>query len=108
MFDVRLNSYTDARDKIERPAQRISSIRFAESQASRVENMCGFAGVIAWDERYRVSQETLAKMSAAIAHRGPDGEGFHLSQPEKITPENPQVALAFRRLAILDPDPRSM
>jgi asparagine synthase (glutamine-hydrolysing) len=70
--------------------------------------MCGFAGVIAWDERYRVSQNTLAKMSAAIAHRGPDGEGFHLTQPETITPENPQLALAFRRLAILDPDPRSM
>jgi asparagine synthase (glutamine-hydrolysing) len=70
--------------------------------------MCGFAGVIAWDERYRVSHETLAKMSAAIAHRGPDGEGFHFNHHEQITPNRPQVALAFRRLAILDPDPRSM
>jgi asparagine synthase (glutamine-hydrolysing) len=70
--------------------------------------MCGFAGVIAWDEKYRVSHETLAKMSAAIAHRGPDGEGFHLTNPEKISAERPQIALAFRRLAILDPDPRSM
>jgi asparagine synthase (glutamine-hydrolysing) len=69
--------------------------------------MCGFAGVIAWDERYCVSKETLAKMSAAIAHRGPDGEGFHIHHDQQITPENPQVALAFRRLAILDPDPRS-
>jgi asparagine synthase (glutamine-hydrolysing) len=74
---------------------------------NRIENMCGFAGVIAWDERYRVSKETLAKMSAAIAHRGPDGEGFHINHDHNITPENPQVALAFRRLAILDPDPRS-
>jgi asparagine synthase (glutamine-hydrolysing) len=71
--------------------------------------MCGFAGVIAWDERYRVAPETLRRMSAAVAHRGPDGEGIHLSRAqEKITPETPQVALAFRRLAILDPDPRSM
>ena len=70
--------------------------------------MCGFAGVIAWDEKYRVSRETLAKMSAAIAHRGPDGEAFHFSNDEPITPDRPQVALAFRRLAILDPDPRSM
>jgi asparagine synthase (glutamine-hydrolysing) len=69
--------------------------------------MCGFAGVIAWDERYRVSRETLARMSAAIAHRGPDGEGFHINHEEAITPDRPQVALAFRRLAILDPDPRS-
>jgi len=69
--------------------------------------MCGFAGVIAWDDRYRVSRETLAKMSAAIAHRGPDGEGFHINHEDQITPDHPQVALAFRRLAILDPDPRS-
>jgi len=69
--------------------------------------MCGFAGVIAWDEKYRVSRETLGKMSAAVAHRGPDGEGFHFSSDEPITPDRPQVALAFRRLAILDPDPRS-
>ena len=70
--------------------------------------MCGFAGVIAWDEKYRVSRETLAKMSAAIAHRGPDGEGIHFSEEAPITPDRPQIALAFRRLAILDPDPRSM
>jgi asparagine synthase (glutamine-hydrolysing) len=70
--------------------------------------MCGFAGVIAWDEKYRVTRGTLEKMSAAIAHRGPDGEGFHLTREnEPITPDAPQVALAFRRLAILDPDPRS-
>jgi asparagine synthase (glutamine-hydrolysing) len=67
--------------------------------------MCGFAGVIAWDERFRVSRETLGRMSAAIAHRGPDGEGYHLEGD--ATPDRPQVALAFRRLAILDPDPRS-
>ena len=71
--------------------------------------MCGFAGVIAWDERYRVTPQTLAKMSAAVAHRGPDGEAFHLSRTDApITPDAPQVAMAFRRLAILDPDPRSM
>ena len=70
--------------------------------------MCGFAGVIAWDEKYRITQAALAKMSAAIAHRGPDGEGFHLTKEnEPITPDSPQVGLAFRRLAILDPDPRS-
>src|SRR5688500_14774694 len=69
--------------------------------------MCGFAGVVAWDDRYRVSRETLVRMSAAVAHRGPDGEGYHLNHEAEVTPERPQVALAFRRLAILDPDPRS-
>ncbi len=71
--------------------------------------MCGFAGVVVWDERYRVSAATLRRMSAAVAHRGPDGEGLRLTREhEPITPDAPQVALAFRRLAILDPDERSM
>ncbi len=69
--------------------------------------MCGFAGVAAWDDRYRVSRETLGRMSAAIAHRGPDGEGYHINHEGEVSAERPQVALAFRRLAILDPDPRS-
>ena len=71
--------------------------------------MCGFAGVVVWDERYRVSPATLRRMSAAVAHRGPDGEGIHLSREHApIAPDQPQVALAFRRLAILDPEERSM
>jgi asparagine synthase (glutamine-hydrolysing) len=69
--------------------------------------MCGFAGVVVWDDRYRVSPETLRKMSARIAHRGPDGEGYYINHQDEVTPDRPQVALAFRRLAILDPDPRS-
>jgi asparagine synthase (glutamine-hydrolysing) len=69
--------------------------------------MCGFAGVVAWDDRYRTSRETLARMSAAIAHRGPDGEGSFFNHEDQVTAERPQCALAFRRLAILDPDPRS-
>lgn len=70
--------------------------------------MCGFAGVVSWDEKYRVTRDTLARMGRAIAHRGPDGEGCHLTREnEPITPDTPQVGLAFRRLAILDPDPRS-
>ncbi|HZL37226.1 MAG TPA: asparagine synthase (glutamine-hydrolyzing) [Tepidisphaeraceae bacterium] len=69
--------------------------------------MCGFAGVISWDQRYRVSREALAAMSARIAHRGPDGQGIYFSPDAPITPACPQVALAHRRLAILDPDPRA-
>ena len=68
--------------------------------------MCGFAGVIAFEDWFRVSRETLGRMSARIAHRGPDGEGLWLSHEAEVTPERPQAALAHRRLAILDPDPR--
>lgn len=69
--------------------------------------MCGIAGVIAWDEKYRVSPQLLGEMSSRIAHRGPDGEGTYFSTPAPITPDRPQIALAHRRLAILDPDPRA-
>ena len=69
--------------------------------------MCGFAGVVVWDERFRVSRETLERMSARIAHRGPDGEGLYLSPEAPVTPDRPQVGLAFRRLAILDLSPRA-
>lgn len=69
--------------------------------------MCGFAGVVAWEDKYRVTREMLARMSAAVAHRGPDGEGMYLNHEQEVTPGRPQVGLAFRRLAILDPDPRS-
>src|SRR5688572_17170156 len=69
--------------------------------------MCGFAGIVAWDERYRVDRETLAKMSARIAHRGPDGEGLWLNHEQELTPDRPQVGLVHRRLAIIDPDPRA-
>src|SRR5579859_307813 len=69
--------------------------------------MCGFAGVVVWDEKYRVSPETLKKMSARIAHRGPDGEGIYLNHEREINPRRPQVGLVHRRLAILDLDPRA-
>jgi asparagine synthase (glutamine-hydrolysing) len=69
--------------------------------------MCGIAGVIAWEDRYRTSRQTLARLSARIAHRGPDGEGLYLNHEQQITPDRPQVALAHRRLAIIDLDPRA-
>ena len=69
--------------------------------------MCGIAGVIAWDDRYRTSRDTLARMSAAIAHRGPDGEGMWFNHEGEVTPDRPQAAFAHRRLAIIDPDPRA-
>jgi asparagine synthase (glutamine-hydrolysing) len=71
--------------------------------------MCGIAGIIAWDERYRTSRQTLARMSDAIAHRGPDGESLWFNDEDyEITDETPQAAFAFRRLAVIDPEPRSM
>ncbi len=69
--------------------------------------MCGFAGIVSWDGRYRIERPVLEKMSARIAHRGPDGEGIWLNHEGEISPERPQVGLVHRRLAIIDLDPRA-
>src|SRR5689334_315126 len=63
--------------------------------------MCGIGGIVAWNDRYRASREVMGKVCGAIAHRGPDDEGIYWRD------EAVQVGLVFRRLAILDPDPRA-
>jgi asparagine synthase (glutamine-hydrolysing) len=55
--------------------------------------MCGIAGFAAAPGRDVLPEERLAAMAAALAHRGPDGDGFH---------RHGGVALAHRRLAIID------
>jgi asparagine synthase (glutamine-hydrolysing) len=47
-------------------------------------------------------------MSAAVAHRGPDGERLWFNHRDEIMPDAPQAAMGFRRLAVIDPDDRSM
>ncbi len=56
--------------------------------------MCGIAGIISRNPNY-ISTERLKQMTDAIAHRGPDGEGFWIN-----TSNN--VGFGHRRLAILD------
>ena len=56
--------------------------------------MCGIAGIISPTGQKTPSLQLVRRMTTAIAHRGPDGEGFHLE---------PGVALGHRRLAIIDP-----
>ena len=71
--------------------------------------MCGIAGIVSWDEQYRVTRDLLLRMAAAMAHRGPDGQEVFLTREnEPIGPDAPQAGFAFRRLAVLDPEPRSM
>jgi asparagine synthase (glutamine-hydrolysing) len=54
--------------------------------------MCGIAGVAATD-RAPADPGLLRAMTDVIAHRGPDGEGFHVDGA---------VGLGHRRLAIID------
>ena len=52
--------------------------------------MCGIAGFVGLGDR-----DVIARMTACLAHRGPDGEGFHHD-------EDLRVHLGHRRLAIID------
>ena len=52
--------------------------------------MCGITGYWSVDRRAR---EALPAMTAALAHRGPDADGFHFDGP---------VGLGHRRLSVID------
>ena len=56
--------------------------------------MCGLAGIFHPSGAGPVDAALLRCMTDALAHRGPDGEGFHLE---------PGIGLGHRRLAIIDP-----
>ena len=55
--------------------------------------MCGIAGIVDLGGRRTVDRALLARMTGLLAHRGPDGDGFHLA---------PGIGLGHRRLAIID------
>jgi asparagine synthase (glutamine-hydrolysing) len=54
--------------------------------------MCGLAGIFQPGGR-AVDEALLRRMTGALAHRGPDGDGFHVE---------PGLGLGHRRLAIID------
>src|SRR5665647_286325 len=54
--------------------------------------MCGIAGII-HRNHHPVSQQLLEKMAGALAHRGPDDQGFYGDQG---------LGLAQTRLSIID------
>jgi asparagine synthase (glutamine-hydrolysing) len=57
--------------------------------------MCGIAGIFS---KTQPSQNEISAMTNAIAHRGPDADGYYV---------NNQVALGHRRLAVIDLDARA-
>jgi asparagine synthase (glutamine-hydrolysing) len=59
--------------------------------------MCGIAGILSPDP-LKVTTERLKRMTDALAHRGPDGEGVWIS-PAGVT------GLGHRRLSIIDLSP---
>jgi asparagine synthase (glutamine-hydrolysing) len=56
--------------------------------------MCGITGI--WfSDNQKSAKNAIEKFNRAIAHRGPDGEGYYYD-------ENQNLALGHRRLSILD------
>ena len=55
--------------------------------------MCGIAGIVHFDPRETVDATRVRRMTDALRHRGPDGEGRWIEGP---------VGLGHRRLAIVD------
>src|SRR3982075_358796 len=60
-------------------------------------NMCGIAGILSPDPA-NITRVRLQKMTDAIAHRGPDGEGAWISG-------SGVAGLGHRRLSIIDLSP---
>ncbi len=54
--------------------------------------MCGIVGIVAGDNPV-IDARALARMTAALVARGPDGEGYHIA---------PGIGLGHRRLAVID------
>jgi len=71
--------------------------------------MCGIAALFRFTRR-EISPDAILRMTRAVAHRGPDGEGTAFFAPTAtgltaVDPQNRddwQVALGHRRLSILD------
>src|SRR5215204_2829840 len=55
--------------------------------------MCGICGVVAADPRRPIDAEMVRAMTDTLWHRGPDGEGYHVTDG---------VGLGMRRLSIVD------
>ena len=55
--------------------------------------MCGIAGQFNYKRQEPVDPYVIRRMTATIAHRGPDDEGYFIAGP---------IGLGFRRLSIID------
>lgn len=55
--------------------------------------MCGLAGILDFGGKYRPEITLLKKMIANLAHRGPDGFGYHVDE---------NIGLSHARLSIID------
>jgi len=65
------------------------------------ENMCGICGIVGWNDGAAFDEGLLRRMSAVLAHRGPDDRGTYLC--DAGAPRRPlRVGLGHARLSIID------
>ncbi|ALO36464.1 asparagine synthetase B [Colwellia sp. MT41] len=55
--------------------------------------MCGISGIFSFDSDFVIDSELLKSMNNAQAHRGPNGQGYHIK---------PGIGLGHRRLSVID------
>src|SRR5580704_10510819 len=55
--------------------------------------MCAICGIVNFDQTDLVDRSVIDRMTEALAHRGPDDDGFFVEG---------QVGIGFRRLSIID------
>ena len=58
--------------------------------------MCGIAGFMRFDGQ-PVDREVLERMTAALAHRGPEGRGIQLIRSDAV-----EIGLGHTRLKVVD------
>lgn len=64
--------------------------------------MCGIFGIFTYSGK-EIDASSLKKIAETIVHRGPDEEGFYISEKLKIgTEKYIKIALGIKRLAIID------
>lgn len=59
--------------------------------------MCGFVGFANFEKNISQEKDLLQKMNNYISRRGPDEQGYYIDK---------NVAMAHKRLIVVDPDGR--
>ena len=59
--------------------------------------MCGFVGFAKFEKNISQEKDLLQKMNNSISRRGPDEQGYYIDK---------NVAMAHKRLIVVDPDGR--
>ena len=77
-----------------RPHRPRSAAVPGTDERAKPEPMCGISGIVTREPFAPELVAPVRRMNAALAHRGPDGEGEHLGA---------HAMLAMRRLSIIDP-----